>query len=154
MIGEIIKEVYGEDDGMIRNLIEIPIVAGCLFRSFDELTQNLILRMVTNGGTIEKKEILGMMDKTKAKKEGNDRFDRSMANLEKLRIVTRSGFENPLYTLDHNFETKLNDYIESPFKINGEDLKHEEDSKEFFNLLGLLRENNEILRECRIGNIR
>lgn len=68
MIGEIIKEVYGDDEGMIRNLIEIPIVAGCLFRSFDELTQNLILRMVTNGGTIEKKEILGMMDKTKAKK--------------------------------------------------------------------------------------
>lgn len=77
-----------------------------------------------------------------------------MVNLEKLRIVTRSGFENPLYTLDHNFESKLNDYIENPFKINGEELKQGDDSREFFNLLGLLRENNEILRECRIGNIR
>lgn len=45
-----------------------------------------------------------------------------MVNLEKLRIVSRSGFENPLYTLDHNFESKLNDYIENPYKLSGEEM--------------------------------
>jgi hypothetical protein len=160
MIGEIISEVYGDDEAIIRSLIEIPIVAGCLFRSFDEFTQNLILRMVTNGSFIEKKEVLSMMDKAKAKKEGSDKFDKAMNNLERLRIVTRSGFENPHYTLDQHFESKLNDYIENPYRINGEDIPADQaTSKEFFNLLGLLRkdneqrENNEILRECRIGKI-
>jgi hypothetical protein len=62
MIGEIISEVYGDDEAIIRRLIEIPIVAGCLFKSFDKFTQNLILRMVTNGRFIEKKEVLSMMD--------------------------------------------------------------------------------------------
>lgn len=70
----------------------MPIVAGCLFRSFDELTQHLILRMATSGGSLEKKEVLAAMDKQRAKRDGNDKFDAAMANLEKLRIVKREGF--------------------------------------------------------------
>jgi hypothetical protein len=45
MIGEIICEVYGSDpkdfknsresEAIIRDLIEIPVVAGCLFKAFD-----------------------------------------------------------------------------------------------------------------------
>jgi hypothetical protein len=92
MIGEIIREVYGDSDAIISELIEYPVVAGCLFRSFDELTQHLIMRMATNGGTLEKKEVLAAMDKQKARKDGADRFDAAMANLEKLKIVVRSGF--------------------------------------------------------------
>lgn len=98
------------------------MVAGCLFRSFDELTQHLILRMATSGGSIEKKDVLAAMDKQRARKEGADRFDAAMANLERLKIVTRSGFENPLYTLNNVFESKLNHYIETPFTLHGEPL--------------------------------
>jgi hypothetical protein len=67
--------------------------------------------MATNGSSIDKKEILSIMDRTKARKEGSDKFDAAMANLERLKIVSRSGFENPHYTLDQNFEYKLNEYI-------------------------------------------
>jgi len=50
MIGDIIKDVYGSSEQQIRDLIEIPLVASCLFKSFDEFTQNLIFRLITNGG--------------------------------------------------------------------------------------------------------
>lgn len=144
MIGEIIREVYGDSDVLIGELIEIPVVAGCLFRSFDELTQHLILRMAANGGTLEKKEVLAAMDKQRARKEGNDRFDAAMANLKKLKIVTRQGFENPHYTLNSTFEHKLNHYIENPFVLSGQELPPgQTPDKEFFNLLGLLREKQE-----------
>lgn len=130
------------------------MVAGCLFRSFDELTQQLILRMATNGGTLEKREVLAAMDKQRARREGADRFDAAMANLEKLKIVTRAGFENPLYTLNATFEHRLNHYIENPFLLQGEDLPPDQPAhRDFFNLLGLLRESNDILRECRIGRL-
>lgn len=69
------------------------------------------MRMATSGGSLEKKEVLSAMDRQRARKEGGDRFDAAMANLEKLKIVTRSGFENPLYTLNNAFENKLNHYI-------------------------------------------
>jgi hypothetical protein len=66
-----------------------------------------------------------------------------MKKLLDLRIVTRSGFDNPLYRLNNIFEGKLNDYIENPFRITGEEIPPDQFiDKDFFNLLGLLQESN------------
>jgi hypothetical protein len=35
---------------------------------------------------------MALMEKSIVKKEGSEKFDRSMNNLEKLKIVERSGF--------------------------------------------------------------
>jgi hypothetical protein len=49
----------------------------------------------------------------------------------------------------------LNYYIENPFSMMGEEFPQGQAlDKEFFNLLGLLNEDNDILRECRIGRLR
>ena len=48
----------------------------------------------------------------------------------------------------------MNHFIENPIILNGEELPQDQSiNKEYFNLLGLLRESNEILRECRIGKL-
>ena len=62
MIGEILNEVYGRSDPQVLSeLIGIPIVASSLFRSFDEFTQSMIFRMITQGGKVEHRQIVGMM---------------------------------------------------------------------------------------------
>jgi hypothetical protein len=87
--------------------VEIPVVVSCLFRSFDEFTQNIIFRMTTNGGTLEKKDFVALLDRNYVKR-GTERFEAAMFNLEKLRIISRSGFDNPQYSINSNFELKLN----------------------------------------------
>ena len=87
------------------------------------------------------------MQRQKAKRQGPDAFDVAMKKLLDLRIVTRSGFDNPLYRINNIFEGKLNDYIENPFRITGEEIPQDQFvDKDFFNLLGLLQESNQILR--------
>ena len=76
-----------------------------------------------------------------------------MHDLERLKIVTRKNFANPEYNLNRHFEVKFNEYLENPFSAKGEELSDDQYDEQFFNLLGLLRESNDILKECKIGNM-
>lgn len=63
--------------------------------------------MMTNGGRIFRGEVMASMIPL-MRKEGGEKFDSSMINLERLKIVVRSGFENPCYTVNHYFQEKFN----------------------------------------------
>jgi hypothetical protein len=61
MLSEILKEVLSREE--IEGVLKYPIVTFCLFRSFDEMTKNLIYRMMMNDSKLERKDLLGRMAK-------------------------------------------------------------------------------------------
>lgn len=95
---------------------------------------------------------MALLDRNYTKK-GTDRFEATMNNLERLKIVSHSGFDNVQYIINSTFELKLNEYLEKPFRKDGEKLRPDQYDAEFFNLLALLRESNDILKECKLGRV-
>lgn len=125
-----------------------PIICGYLFRSFDDFTQHLIFQMYANEGAISKGEITGRMGQGG---EGESQFTTAMANLGSIRVVTRNQMDSLRYILNESFAKQLNVFIMNTSKVFGEPVKGSND--EFFNLLLLLRDNNDILQKCKIGGM-
>jgi hypothetical protein len=120
MIASIIKDVYGgEHENTMRELLEEPIVCGCLFRSFDDFTQHLIFMMYANQGSISRQEILAGMQGSAFRDEGRSQLSTAIANLTTIRVVNRSSLDDDKISLSEAFENKLNNFIVNPAKTFG-----------------------------------
>lgn len=73
-------------------------------------------------------------------------------NLDRIKVINRSSFDSLKISLNESFANKLNQFIVTPTKNFGE--PHNLKNDDFFNLLLLLDQNNDIYRHCKIGNMR
>jgi hypothetical protein len=83
MIGEILRESYSKET--LKKLYKLPIVTSCLFRSFDDFTQNIIFRFTTNGGEYNKKDLMNLINKNS--EESIAKLAETLSSLEKLSIL-------------------------------------------------------------------
>lgn len=107
--------------------------------------------MYANQGMISRSEIIISMKHSPYKAEGDDLFSQALANLDSIKVINRSSFDSLKISLNESFANKLNQFIVTPPKNFGE--PHHLRNDDFFNLLRLLTENNDILRHCGIGNM-
>lgn len=104
MISDIILSSYTEANSF-QHIYKKYIVVACLFKSLDEFSQNIVYRMMSNGGTILREQILALMQ---TELSSVHLLDETIKKLTSLRIVSiQSVGQKIIYVLDKNFGEKL-----------------------------------------------